>query len=414
MKMDWEIIQLGDLCEFKNGLWKGKNPPYVSSKVIRMTNFTKECEMNNIMPVELEVEERQFSSRSLIDGDLILEKSGGGPKQPVGRVVRFIASNNDNYSFSNFTTRIRVANLRKVDSKYLHKYLKFFYLMGKTIPLQSNSTGIRNLQLPAFREILIPVPSLEIQKQIVAKLDEVFAAIDTAKLNIEKNLENAKELFQSKLSEIFSQKGEGWVEKKLGDICIVLNGYAFKSKDAINSSKTQLLRMGNLYQNQLDLTRKPVYYPDRFLDSYEEYVLKSGDLVMSLTGTAGKRDYGYTVEIPETEVNLILNQRIMKISMFDNSELLKSYLYYFLQSPNFLDKLYLTSNGTRQGNLSSKVILSLIISFPESIKNQNAIVSIIKSLKENTKLLESKYQQELNSLEELKKSILEKAVAGEL
>ena len=100
--------------------------------------------------------------------------------------------------------------------------------------------------------------------------------------------------------------------------------------------------------------------------------------------------------------------------MFNDSELLKSYLHNFLLSTNFLDELYSTSNGTRQANLSSKAILSLVISFPLGIKEQEVIVKTLQELKEQTQSLESKYQQELNSLEELKKSILQKAFEGEL
>ena len=86
---DWEIKTLGEVCNFHNGLWKGKKPPYETVSVIRNTNFTKDGHLDDSDIAVLEVEEKQFSKRQLEYGDIVLEKSGGGPKQPVGRVIIF-------------------------------------------------------------------------------------------------------------------------------------------------------------------------------------------------------------------------------------------------------------------------------------------------------------------------------------
>ncbi len=272
--------------------------------------------------------------------------------------------------------------------------------------------AITKIQLQNFK-IAFPT-CLKEQKQIVAILDKAFAAIDQAKANIEKNIQNAQELFQSKLNQIFSQKGDGWEEKTLGEICHVLNGFAFKSKDSVEKSNTQLLRMGNLYQNVLDLSRKPVFYPDSFSEEYNKFLLKEGDLIMSLTGTVDKTDYGYTVRIPKTNVNLLLNQRIMKIDVHDSSSLNKDYLMNYLLSPVFLSRLYSTSSGTRQANLSSRTILTLTINYPSNIKEQHEIVEKLKHLRVQTSYLVLNYANKISNLEELKKSILQKAFAGEL
>jgi len=279
------------------------------------------------------------------------------------------------------------------------------YVSGMTVP---------KLNQGNMRIISVPVPPLPEQKRIVAKLDQAFEAINNAKANVERNLQNAKDLYQSQLNEIFSQTGEDWVEQRLDEVCAVLNGYAFKSVDTVEYSNTQLLRMGNLYKNKLNLQRKPVFYPENFSIDYKEYILNPEDLVMSLTGTVGKRDYGFTVEIPQTPLNLLLNQRIMKISIKDTSILDKALLHYFLLSPRFLDELYSTANGTRQANLSSKTILTLKISFPEDIVEQQAIVNRLTTIKNYSQSLESTYQQELDALGEIKKSILQKAFNGEL
>ena len=111
--------------------------------------------------------------------------------------------------------------------------------------------------------IVFPV-SLAEQQRIVGLLDEAFEGLASAKANAEKNLQNARALFESHLQSVFSQRGPGWLEKPLGDLCDFLNGFAFKSGDAVAESQTQLVRMGNLYGNQLDLDRNPVFYPDSF------------------------------------------------------------------------------------------------------------------------------------------------------
>ncbi|MBF4489156.1 restriction endonuclease subunit S [Psychrobacter sp. N25K4-3-2] len=283
--------------------------------------------------------------------------------------------------------------------------------------IEENTVGaaIKNVaSVKILKQIDVPVPPLEEQKKIVAILDDAFEAIDQVQANIAKNIENAKELFQSKLNEIFSQKGEGWEEKSLGEVSTVLNGFAFKSKDTVTHSDTQLLRMGNLYKNVLDLTRNPVFYPDKFATDYNKYVLNAGDLIMSLTGTVDKTDYGYTVEVPETNIHLLLNQRIMKIDVIDEDALDKKFLRHYLQSKTFLETLYATASGTRQANLSSKTILTLVINFPKDLAKQEELVYLIEALKDFTLNLEIDYQQKLTNLEDLKKSLLEKAFAGEL
>jgi type I restriction enzyme S subunit len=296
----------------------------------------------------------------------------------------------------------------------------FYYLLNSSIFFEkvlylSSQATLPMINKSKWQSIEVSFPkALQEQKQIVAILDKAFTAIDQAKANIEKNIVNAKELFQSKLNAIFSQKGEGWEEKSLGEVCHVQNGYAFKSKETIEVSNTQLLRMGNLYKNILDLERKPVFYPDSFSENYKEYLLKEGDLIMSLTGTVDKTDYGYTVKLPKTNVNLLLNQRIMKIEVYNTEVLNKDFLKNYLLSPDFLKRLYDTSSGTRQANLSSRTILTLKINFPSDIKKQLDIVKKLKEIRDNIVQINSDYNSKLENLEELKKSILQKTFSGEL
>ena len=203
------------------------------------------------------------------------------------------------------------------------------------------------------------------------------------------------------------------MEKPLGDVCDLLNGFAFKSGDAVPESDTQLVRMGNLYGNKLDLDRSPVFYLDRFAVDYQRYILSEGDIIMSLTGTTGKEDYGYAVRIPGCEHALLMNQRIAKFDSIREDLLNRDYLLHYLRSRAFLDILYPTANGTRQANLSSVTIKTLPIPLC-SIQKQKMIASSLESLFEETQRLESLYQRKLAALDELKKSLLHQAFSGKL
>jgi len=300
----------------------------------------------------------------------------------------------------------------EVDHRFLFYWLFTEAFMGQMEQLQKGASypAVTDAEV---RAQVITFPSLPEQQRIVAILDEAFDGIATAKANAEKNLQNARALFESHLQAVFSQRGEGWEERSLGDVCDLLNGYAFKSEDAIADSETQLVRMGNLYGNILNLERSPVFYPDKFAEEYRRFILKEGDIIISLTGTTGKQDYGYAVRIPECDQALLMNQRIAKFDAIKENLVNRDYLLQYLRSRVFLDALYPTANGTRQANLSSMTIKTLPIPLC-SIQKQKMVSMSLESLSQETQRLESIYQQKLTALSELKKSLLHQAFSGQL
>lgn len=127
----WKSNTIAELCDLSSGLWRGKHPPYRTVGVFRNTNFNADCTLNDADIAYLDVEVRQFAKLALRFGDTVLEKSGGGPKQPVRRVIQFDKHEGD-YSFSNFTACVRSKNPEVLSPVYLHKYQYWLYATGVT------------------------------------------------------------------------------------------------------------------------------------------------------------------------------------------------------------------------------------------------------------------------------------------
>jgi len=400
MKQGWEIKRLDEVCEFGNGLWTGKKPPFQNVGVIRNTNFTKDGKLDDSDIVYLDVEQSQFAKRKLQYGDIILEKSGGGPKQPVGRVIIFDKKKGD-FSFSNFTSVIRIANSKIVDFTYLHRYLFFSYVSGATETMQSHSTGIRNLKFDEYKAIEIPLPPLPEQQRIVATIDEAFAAIAMAKAKAEQNLKNAKELFESYLQGVFEDGN--WEEKKLNEIAEV--------KDGTHDSP-KYIKEGIPFVTQKNIRQDGLSFSDtRFITEtdHEKFYKRSnvtyGDILISMIGA----NRGMAAIVDDKRIFSIKNVGLIKESKNIN----KHFLLYYLKSSLAMKYVLYMSNGGAQEFVGLTALRSFPIPYP-SLKEQEAIVQKLKALSNETKKLETIYQQKINDLEELKKSVLQKAFSGEL
>ena len=253
-----------------------------------------------------------------------------------------------------------------------------------------------------LRRIPIPIPPIEEQKQIVEILDKTFESIEQAKVNIEKNIENAKELFQSRLNEIFSQKGDGWEEKKLGKVCKTgAGGTPLKSKKEYyeNGNIPWLcsgeVKQGNIYSSNKFITQKG-------LDNSSAKLFPKDTVVIAMYGaTAGD------VGILRFETST--NQAVCGI--LPNDILIPEFIYYSFSYRK--NELIAQATGNAQPNISQIKIKNTLIPILEK-KEQLKIIEELDSLKEQTKQLENHYKQKLKNLEELKKSILQKAFSGEL
>ncbi|EFN5124879.1 TPA: restriction endonuclease subunit S [Escherichia coli] len=194
---------------------------------------------------------------------------------------------------------------------------------------------------------------------------------------------------------------KGWTLGTLKDLADTIMGYAFRSEDFVPTG-IPLLRMGNLYQNTLDLNRNPVYLPDSFKVDYKRFLVSPGDLVMSMTGTMGKRDYGFTVEIPSNTQCSLLNQRVLKIVPKNNAS--SGYILNLLRSELILSVLYSFPGGTKQANLSAKQLQELPVLIPPELE-QKKIAQILstwdKAISVTEKLLTNSQQQKKALMQQL-------------
>lgn len=391
MKKGWTYKKLGEVCNKLNGLWKGKKPPYVKVGVIRNANFTKDFSLNFDNIEYLDVEKRQFENRKLQQGDLIVEKSGGSEKQPVGRAVLFNKEEGE-YSFSNFTSVLRIKDKSQFQSDFLYKYLLFIYQRGDTKKMQNATTGIHNIEFEKYLDINIPYIPLSEQQQIVSRLDAAFAHIDELKANAEKQLNEARKIFQNALTKAMEPK-EGWEEKKLGEVCVFSQGIQVDvnlQTEICSPGKVRFLRI-------IDVTQGNV--PPRYIDDPgERYYLRADEIAMVRYGTVGFVCYGFEG---------VIANNLFKISIKDKSKLQNNYLQYFLKSDLFQSHIRKGVGGAALPAIKFGDIKHIILGVPP-LSEQQAIVSRLDALNAHVKELEEVLNKTITECDALKQALLRK------
>ena len=176
----WTITTIKDICENINGLWKGKKEPLVNVGVIRNANFTKDFKLDYTNIEYIDVEQRAFVQRHLLNGDLIVEKSGGSDNNPVGRAILYEGKNRV-FSFSNFTMVLRVKDKNIVSSKFLYYYILYKYQNGTMRSMQTQTTGLHNLILEKYLAMPLYLPPYSEQQRIIKRIKVIFNTLDTIK-----------------------------------------------------------------------------------------------------------------------------------------------------------------------------------------------------------------------------------------
>lgn len=285
----------------------------------------------------------------------------------------------------------------------LNEYLYMFYGACDWNP--SKGATIARLYNDDLRRIKIQFPeSLDEQKRIVALLDTVFADLEQTRAKTEQNLKNARELFDSYLQQVFSQKGEGWVEKTLGETVVVERGssprpikkYQTDSSDGVNWIKIGDTKGITKYINSTkEKITKEGAEKSRKVDA--------GDFILSNSMSFGKP---YIMGISGYIHD---GWFVFRLPDYIDTE----FFYYLLSSP-FVQKQFQTlSSGAIVKNISGDLVKKASLPIPP-LSVQKNIASKLDETSGEIEKLESIYKQKLNSIDELKKSILQKAFSGEL
>ena len=398
MKQGWKLETVGNVCTIVNGgtpktgvpkYWDGGHLWLTPKDMGKLaSNFVSDTSR------KITDEGLRNSSAKLLPIDSIVLSS----RAPIGH----LAINKKPISTNQGCKGLVPKN--GIDTKFV-----FFFLKNSVELLNDLGSGttFKELSGTKLSSIEIPIPPLPEQKRIVAKLDQAFEAIDQAKANVERNLQNAKDLFQSKLNEIFSQQGEGWVGKKLEAI------YSFKN--GINFDKTQKIGKGiltidvaNMYGEDMHVNTNKLYRVNK--EVKEDYKLQEKDILIVRSSVKEEgvawACYFQKSDEPITFCGFIIRGRPI-------AEINERYVVYYLRSQNVRKELIRNAVRSTITNINQKALSRIIIPIPPE-GEQTTIVAKLGRIRDKTTTLENKYITELSFLEELKKSILQKAFNGEL
>ena len=405
MKQGWEIKRLDDLCQIELG-----KTPYRADKSFWDTEKKTDNVWLSIADLlntdgdvvsdskEYITDKAAKISKVVKKGTLLLSF-----KLTLGRLA---------FAGRDLYTNEAIAALSIKDEKVIDKY--FLYQFLSLYDWNAATEGDvkvkgKTLNKAKLKEIEVHFPkSLPEQQRIVSILDEAFAAIAKTKANAEQNLRNAKELFESYLQGVFEKKGVGWDETHLSEVCDFENGDRGKNypnKSHRVSSGIPFINAGHLNENRLDFSDMDYISEERF-NMLGNGKIKPNDILFCLRGSLGK-----VANVGNLDKGAIASSLVI---LRVKNELDNDFLLYFLNSNLTKKQIVDFGNGAAQPNLSAASLKKFIIPFPKSKEEQQTIVRQLDALRAETQKLEVVYQKKMDDLEELKKSILQKAFAGEL
>jgi type I restriction enzyme S subunit len=403
----WVVKKLGDskLIEIIDGD-RGKN--YPNQNDFSIDGFCLFMNTKNVRPDGFEFDTKMFISESkdkamgkgkLKRNDVVMTTRG-----TIGNIGVY----NDDVVYDNIRINsgmlIFRPNTKEITSDYLFKMLS-----SNIIKEQINKyvSGAAQPQLPikTLINFTIPVPkSIHEQRRIVAILDEAFTAIATARENAVKNLANARELFESYLQDIFANPGDGWVEKRLGEVCIVERGSSprpIEKYQTTDSDGVNWIKIGDtknvekyIYNTKEKITKQ---------GAEKSRYVKEGDFILTNSMSYGKP------YIMKTDGYIHDGWFVLRL----NNNIDTEFFWYILASPFTMNQFISLASGAIVKNISGDLVKKTILPIPP-LSEQKQIVTKLDALSAETKRLEGIYQQKIADLDELKKSILDKAFRGEM
>jgi type I restriction enzyme S subunit len=388
MREDWQTVKLGEVCKFQGG----SQPP--KSKFI---DAPKEGYIRLLQIRDFKSDKRAVyipeakKNRTCIETDIMIGRYGAS----VGQIHRGKAGA---YNVALIRTS---PNENVIYKNYFYYFLisSWFQNPLMNVAQRSAQAGFSKDDIHDFQ---IPLPPLPEQERIVSILDKAFEGIDKAIAQTEQNLASARELFESYLNNIFTQKGEDWVEKKLGDICQLVDSL-HKTPKYIEFGGFPMVRVTDIKDGTINLSKARRVSPEVYEEFSKKHKPMLGDIVLSRVGT-----YGVPAVVETTET-FCLGQNTIFLLPTINPYL----IFFFMLSRNCREQVDKMVSGTTQPTISMRSIREMRFPLPPK-KKWKRIIEHINALREQTQLLEALYTEKLNDLKELKQSLLQQAFAGEL
>jgi len=368
MKKGWEIKKLGEVCEISTGksntedaIEDGQYAFFDRSKIVKR------------------------SSKYLFDCNAIIVAGEGQTFLPKFYSGKFDLHQRA-YAIYNFNKNVSI--------HYVYKYLIHFHKYFEEVAVGATA---KSLRLRHFQDLPIPIPPLPEQNRIVSILDQCFSAIDKAKANAKQNLKNTRELFESYLQGVF-ENGKGWEVKRLKDIALVFG----RGKSKHRPRNWEGLYGGDYPFIQTGEVRNANKYVLEYTQTYNDVGLaqsklwKKGTICITIAANIAETAIlGFDACIPDSIIGLQVDPKKADLD----------FTYYLLQY--FKSELQKLGKGSAQDNINLGTFENQYFPFP-STKEQQLIVRQLDALRAETQKLEAVYQKKVVSLEELRKSVLQK------
>ena len=397
MREGWELKPLKDVCIVE----RGSSPRPIKSFITEDEDGVNWIKIGDTKGVEKYIyktnqkitKKGAEKSRYVDVGDFILSNSMSFGRPYIMKTQGYI---HDGW----FVFRLP----ENIDSEF------FWYLLvspNVKEQFQGLASGaiVKNISGDLVKKTILPIPPLPEQTQIVNTLDLAFKQIDQAKANLEKNLHNAKELFQSKLNEVFSQRGEGWEEKTLKEVCEKITDGTHQTPKYFDEGVI-FLSSRNVTSGKIDWDKIKYIDEEQHVAMHKRVAPKVNDILLAKNGTTG------VAAMVDRDVVFDIYVSLAHIRVLDT--VLPHYMLHFINSPIAKKQFNQRLKGTGVPNLHLKEIREVVIPFPTSFDKQEKIITVLNDFSEITNKAITHYQHKLNNLEELKKSILLKAFRGEL
>jgi len=393
--MSWKLVKIGDVCKTGAGgtPLKSKKEFYDGGTIPWL--LSGEVSQGEIFSSRKFITEKglQNSSAKIFPTNTVLVAMYGATAGQVG-ILRFEASTNQ-----------AVCGIYPND-KLLPKFI-YYSMLSKQKELIGKAAGNAqpNISQIKVKNTEIPLIDLEEQKRIVAILDEAFAGIDTAIANTEKNLANARELFESYLNSVFTQENDSWPSHNLEDLTEEKSNITYGVVKPGPEGEIVFVRGGDIVSGRIRIEKLRTITKD-VSEQYSRTLLRGGEILICLVGVPGQ-----TAVVPSELSGANIARQVGLVRL--KSEINPHFVSYYLRSRVGLKNLGNFTGGSVQQVINLRDLKQVCVPLPNRSK-QNSVVVHLDQVFEQSRQLAEIYKQKIESLVELKQSLLQKAFSGEL